>query len=84
MGDIMTAEVRKRPVPSSDELPAPKLAPVLTAQDDDDSKFAHPSGKEKKGRATQILRGCSLIVYFLVCCVTYVSLHLHAFPCRHN
>ncbi|ROV86906.1 hypothetical protein VSDG_10103 [Cytospora chrysosperma] len=71
MGDgIMAAEVRRRPTPSSEELPAPKLAPVLATQnDDDDDEFSHPSGKEKKGRATQILRGFGLIIYFLVCCV---------------
>lgn len=65
----MTADLRRRPQPSQEELPAPKLAAGLDASNDDSDDIAHPSGREKKSRATQNMRRISLIVYFLSCCI---------------
>lgn len=57
------AELRKRPQPSSRDLPAPKDT------ENDPSPIAHPSGRVKKSRATQLMRGFSFVAYFLLCCV---------------
>lgn len=65
----MTADLRRRPQPSQEELPAPKLAPGLDAPSNDFDDIAHPSGREKNSRAAQNVRRIGLIVYFLTCCV---------------
>lgn len=66
----MTADLRRRSQPSEEELPAPKLAAgVEVSHDADADDIAHPSGREKKSRATQNVRRLAFIVYFLTCCV---------------
>lgn len=65
----MTADLRRRPQPSEEELPGPKVAAGLGTNNDEADDIEHPSGKEKNSRAAQNIRRISLIVYFLSCCV---------------
>lgn len=65
----MAAELRKRPQPSTDDIPAPKLVPILTITHNDAANIAHPSGRAKNSRLAQYARGLSLFAYFVCCCV---------------
>lgn len=65
----MTADLRRRPLPSQEDMPAPKLTAGFDTSNIDSDDIAHPSGREKKSRATQNVRRISLVVYFLSCCI---------------
>lgn len=67
----MTADLRRRtkPLGEEEELPAPKLTTGLEPSHDEPKDIAHPSGREKKSRATQNMRRISFVFYFLSCCV---------------
>jgi hypothetical protein len=56
---------------SEAKLPGPDLGAGFSKQKHDG--ITHPSGKESHGRSIQILRGVAFVVYFLLCCITYVS-----------
>lgn len=79
----MAAQLRKRPPPSSsspsfDHSSSSSSDPTAaaTTSNNDPSPITHPSGRAKKSRATQLMRGISFVTYFLVCCVACVSLFL--------
>lgn len=69
----MTADLRQRRAPQQppdggDDVPAPNLtAGASTAAD---PNIAHPSGKRKKGRWTQLLRQLTFATYFIGSCCT--------------
>lgn len=73
----MATELRKRSQgqTSSEDLPGPNFAATLDTPHDASDDVYHPSGREKKGRGTQIIRGASFIAYFFICCVAYVTVH---------
>lgn len=70
----MTADLRRRPQPSAAEPPAADLTLVPDASG---SRITHPSGREKKSRLTQFVRGFGFFAYFLTCSIAYVSRPLH-------
>lgn len=67
----MAAELRRRTQPfgEEEELPAPKLTTGPEQFNDEDEDIAHPSGREKKSRATQNMRRITFVLYFLSCCI---------------
>lgn len=66
----MTADLRQRrpQPPDDDDVPAPSL--TAGAAPAADPNIAHPSGKRKKGRWTQLLRQLTFATYFIGSCVT--------------
>ncbi len=78
----MAADLRQRMQPPGG-LPTPTLGAGAKAvpATDDDGRMAHPSGKEKNDRLTQLLRGLSFGVYFFSSCLASVpsSLALRGF-----
>jgi len=59
----MTAELRQR------IQDAGRASPALKTSVGRASAEAHPSGKEKHDRLTQVLRGLSFTIYFFTGCV---------------
>ncbi|PSR82649.1 acyltransferase-domain-containing protein [Coniella lustricola] len=66
---MAAAELRRRPQPSSDSLFKSEPISAAPTTSDDTSEIAHPSGREKKSRLTQFVRGFSFVAYFVLCCV---------------
>ncbi|OAA65639.1 Phospholipid/glycerol acyltransferase [Niveomyces insectorum RCEF 264] len=66
----MNAELRQRVKPTLEPVPAPNLVAGATSTVQLDGKTAHPSGKEKHSRLTQLLRGLSFGIFFITSAIT--------------
>jgi len=55
-------------------VPSPSLATKVVPGNEGPGSAAHPSGKEKHGRLTQLLRSLSFGFYFTASCLAWVPI----------